>query len=177
MSLLKTIPVESATGEVAQLYEDIKKGLGMVPAPFQALSASPALLKQRLDFIGYYMRHPNLSPALLACIRMLVSQQSHCAYCIGMNAGLLINRLGWTQEQVSATQADPNAANLPEREKSLLLFVLAAVRDSLAVTADDLNALRTQDWSDADILDATNHGARMIAADILINTFKVERDF
>ncbi len=32
-------------------------------------------------------------------------------------------------------------------------------------------------WSDSDILDAVNHGARMVAGDIVINGFKVERDF
>jgi uncharacterized peroxidase-related enzyme len=177
MSLLKTIAPEEATGEVAQLYERIKQGFGSVPTSFQSLSASPALLKQQLDFVGYYVPHPTLSPALLACIRMLVSRQTHCEYCIGMNAGLLVNMMGWTPEQVAATQADPAAANLPEREKAMLLFVLATVRDALAVTAADVDVLRAQGWSDADILDATHHGARMLAVDILLNAFKIERDF
>jgi len=70
--------------------------------------------------------HPTLSMALLACIRMLVSQKTHCAYCIDFNAALLVNRLGWT---------------------------------------------------DQEILEGLNHCATLVAGDILINAFKVERDF
>jgi alkylhydroperoxidase/carboxymuconolactone decarboxylase family protein YurZ len=45
------------------------------------------------------------------------------------------------------------------------------------VTAARLDALRALGWSDGDILDALSHGATMSASDILINAFKVERDF
>jgi hypothetical protein len=40
-----------------------------------------------------------------------------------------------------------------------------------------MQAARAAGWSDGDILDAVNHGARMVAGDIIINGFKVERDF
>jgi hypothetical protein len=54
--------------------------------------------------------------------------------------------------------------------------VLKATRDSKSVSAIDLEAARAAGWSDRDILDAVNHGARMVAGDIVINGFKVERD-
>jgi uncharacterized peroxidase-related enzyme len=177
MTLLKITTPDQATGDLALLYERVKKGFGSVSSAFRSLSASPELLKQHLDFIGFYIRHEHLSAPLLACIRMLVSEQTHCDYCIGMNAGMLVNMMGWTPEQVAATRADPAAANLPEREKELLMFVLDTVRDPQAVTASQLDTLRAQGWTDADILDATNHGARMVANDILLNAFKVERDY
>jgi alkylhydroperoxidase/carboxymuconolactone decarboxylase family protein YurZ len=59
----------------------------------------------------------------------------------------------------------------------LLGLVLKATRDSNSVTALDVQGAREAGWTDGDILDAVNHGARMVAADILINGFKVERDF
>ncbi|MDP1572781.1 MAG: hypothetical protein Q8M04_00875 [Pseudomonadota bacterium] len=55
--------------------------------------------------------------------------------------------------------------------------MLKATRDSNSVNAADLQAARAAGWSDSDILDAVNHGARMVAGDIVINGFKVERDF
>lgn len=176
MTLLNTVSVDEADGDVAKVYKQLNAALGRVPNAFRLLSPSPALLQQQFDFIGYYVRHPRLSPPLLACIRMLVSQGTSCRYCIDLNAGVLINHLGWSQEQVAAAQADPAAANLPEAEKALLLFVLKAVREPLSVDAADLDALRALGWSDADILDAANHGARMVAADLLLNAFQVERD-
>jgi AhpD family alkylhydroperoxidase len=114
---------------------------------------------------------------LTACIRMLVSQAGHCDYCIDMNAGMLINMAGWTPEQIAATRADFHDSPLSPAEKMLLGLVLKATRDSSSVSALDMQAARAAGWSDGDILDAVNHGARMVAGDIIINGFKVERDF
>lgn len=177
MSLLQTISPAEATGEVATIYANLQQGFGSVPNPFQMASVSPAMLKQQFEFVGHYLTHATLSGPLLACIRMLVSSQTACEYCIGMNAGWLINLMGWTPEQVAATQADPANANLPPRETAMLIFVLKTTREPRAVTAADVDALRGLGWSDADIFDAANHGARMVATDILLNAFKVERDY
>ena len=177
MSLIETVTPEAATGEVAELYGKLKETMGMVPNVFQLRSASPFLLRNQAAYVGYYMSHPTLSMALLACIRMLVSQKTHCAYCIDFNGGLLVDKLGWTPEQLAATRADPAQANLPEKEKAMLLFVLKAVDNALSISAADLDALRARGWNDQDILEGLNHGATMVAGDIVINAFKVERDF
>jgi alkylhydroperoxidase family enzyme len=78
---------------------------------------------------------------------------------------------------VAATRANFRDSPLSDKEKMLLGLVLKATRDSNSVTALDIEAARSAGWSDRDILDAVNHGARMIAADIIINAFKIERDF
>lgn len=177
MSLIQTVTPETATGETAVIYGRIQEAMGMVPNAFQLRSASPFLLSNQAAYLGYYMSHPTLSMALLACIRMLVSQRTHCAYCIDFNGGLLVNHLGWTPEQLAATRADPAQANLSEKEKAMLQFVLKAVDDAIGIGASDLNALRAVGWNDQEILEGLNHGATMVAGDILINALKVERDF
>ncbi|NTV94515.1 MAG: hypothetical protein HGA75_03760 [Thiobacillus sp.] len=174
MSLLQTVSPDAATGEVAEAYAWLSRAWGRVPNAFTLMSPSPFLLKQQVEYIGRFASHASLTPPLLACIRMLVSCQTRCDYCIDVNAGLLINMMGWTPEQVAAAQADPAAANLPERERALLAFVLKVTREPLAVAAADLDALRALGWSDAEILEAANYGARMVAADLLLNAFKVE---
>jgi uncharacterized peroxidase-related enzyme len=177
MSILQTVPPESATGEVAEIYAQIKNAWGHVPTAIQVYSANPFLLKNMWEYYGSMMQHPTLSFPLTASIRMLVSQIGHCSYCIDMNGGMLISMAGWTPEQLAATRADFNDSPLSPQEKTLLGLVLKATRDSNSVGAADLQAARDAGWSDGDILDAVNHGARMVAADILINSFKVERDF
>ena len=177
MSLIETVPVESATGDVAAVYQRMQDAMGMVPNVLRLRSTSPFLLKQMAESLGYYMQHASLSPALLACVRMLVSVRTNCAYCIDFNAGLLINVLGWTPEQVMATKADPGAANLPAKDKAMLLFILKAVGDALSIASADVDSLRQLGWNDAEILEGLSHGAAMVAGDILINAFKVERDF
>ena len=140
-------------------------------------SSNPVLLKQQWEYYGSIMQHPTLSMPLTTCIRMLVSQAGNCGYCIDMNAGMLINMAGWTPEQVAAIRADYKNSPLSDKEKTLLSLVLKSTTDSNNVNASDLQAARTAGWSDSEILDAVNHGARMVASDILINGFKVERDF
>ena len=177
MSILQTVTPEAATGEVAEIYAQIKNAWGHVPTAIQVFSANPFLLKHQWEYYGSVMQHPRLSMPLTACIRMLVSQAGHCDYCIDMNAGMLINAAGWTPEQVAATRADFNDSPLSGAEKILLGLVLKMTRDSSGATSADLQAARDAGWSDGDILDAVNHGARMVAGDIVINGFKVERDF
>ncbi len=90
---------------------------------------------------------------------------------------LLINMFGQSPEQVAATKQDPNQAPLEEKEKAMLLFVLKSVKTPTEVTEQDVQALRALGWEEGDILDATAHGARHVAIDILFNTFKIEKDF
>lgn len=177
MPLIETVVPEKASGKVADVYRDISKVFGRVPNAMQMFSASPALLNQQWDSMAYYLRHPTLSFPLLATIRLLVSQENSCHYCIGMNASLLINMAQWTPEQVSATKRDPMAAPLPEKEKAMLGFVLTTVADRKPVTRTEIDKLKALDWSESDIFDAVAHGARNVAVDIVFNTFQIEKDF
>ena len=177
MPLIETINPEKANGDVAGVYGDIAKTFGRVPNALQLFSASPALLGQQWESMGYYLRHPALSFPLLAAIRMLVSQENDCHYCIGMNATLLIQMAHWTPEQVAATKRDASAAPLPEKDKALLAFVLKSVADRKPVTRAEIAGLKKFGWSEGDVFDAVAHGARNVAADILFNTFQVENDF
>jgi hypothetical protein len=41
---------------------------------------------------------------------------------------------------------------------------------------NDLDTLQEMGWRDSDILDAVNHATRMLATDIIFNTFKIENN-
>ncbi len=177
MPIIQTTKPEEATGELAELYAKITAMRGRVSNSAQLFSSSPGLMKQQLEFMGYYMNHKSLSTALLACIRMLISDKNSCTYCVDFNASMLINLLGWTPKEVEALRADPKNAKLGDKEKAMLLFVLKAVRTPHDINAQDVQALRDVGYSDGDILDATNHGARMGAIDVIFDAFKIEKDF
>ena len=177
MTLLATETPDTASGAVAETYQEIMKLFGRIPNALQIYSASPELLAQQWEAVRYFRGHPTLSAALLASIRMLVSKNNDCAYCVGFNEGLLINMCGQTPEQVAATKADPEATPLAPKDKAMLLFVLKATATPHAVGKPDLDRLRALGWTDRDLLDAVAHGARNTAVDILFNAFKIERDF
>jgi uncharacterized peroxidase-related enzyme len=177
MSLIKMVSQEEAEGEVKQIYAEIVKEFGKVPNILRIWSASPFLLKQQWEYISHSLHHPHLSAVLLTCIRLMVSRANHCEYCVDMNTDLLIKMFGWTPDQVDYLIDNPAEANLPHREKAMLMLVLKATRYSTHVTDGDVAHVREQGYSDQDILEAVTHGARMTAGDIVINAFKVEEDF
>ncbi len=176
MPLIKTYELEEATGELAKLYEIIATMRGKVGNNAKIFSASPELLRQQMDFIKYYMSHPTLSIPLLASIRVLVSSGEDCEFCIDYNTAMLINMAGWTFEQVQEMRQDIEKANLPAREIAMLKLAVQAIRNSHATNANELDSLREMGWEDKDILDAVNHATRMLATDIIFNTFKIEKD-
>ena len=177
MTLIHTVKPEDATGELAEIYQKVEAVRGRVFNSVQLLSASPELLKQQMSFIEYYMlKQKELSMALLAAIRMLVSDKNNCTYCVDYNASLLINMLGWTPKEIEAMRANPADAKLDDKEKAMLLFVLKAVRTPHDVSALDVQKVRDCGYSDGAILDGVNHGARMSAMDIIFDVFKIEKE-
>jgi hypothetical protein len=177
MTTISIIPREQATGKVAEIYAEIEKTLGYLPQAFQTYSASPYLLELTWRKVAYFMDHPRLSMEFLAVIRMLVSVDNICDYCIGFNTSLLINMFNWSHEQIIATRRDPNDALLNDKEKVLLSFVLQAASQPLKITGQDLQQVRDAGWEDADIVDAVNHATDNVSTDLFLNTFKPENDF
>ncbi|EIJ41218.1 hypothetical protein BegalDRAFT_0297 [Beggiatoa alba B18LD] len=176
MPLIRTISPETATGEIAELYKHIIALRGRVPNSSQIWSISPELYKQQLNFIDYYMTHKTLSAPLLACVRLLVSSNTNCQYCIDFNTALLVNLMGWQMDDVAHLKQTQQSPKLSEKENKMLTFVLKSVKNCKKADVADLNALRALGWDDADILDAVQHGARMSAIDVILNTFDVELD-
>ncbi|MPQ75852.1 carboxymuconolactone decarboxylase family protein [Hydrogenovibrio sp. JE_KL2] len=174
MSLLNLESVENAEGQVVDIYNQIQQMFGSVPDGFLLHAISPELLKNNWENHTYYLQHSALSSPLLALIRMLVSRDNACDYCIDLNAAMLINTGQFTHEQIDAIKVDPANAPISEKDKAMLLFVLKATQDAKSVTGEDVQQLRDLGWSDRDIYDATAHGARNIAMDAIFNTFKIE---
>lgn len=176
MSLLQTIEPEQAQGEVAEVYQTLIQAIGLVPNAMKMLSISPMALRHTAEAVGHSMHHPSLSSMLFTMIRQCVSSHVGCEYCISINRGLLL-QMGLEMDTVLALENNPATAPLDTKEKALLLYTIRAVKDSNQVGEVEIAALREAGASDAEIFDALNHGARQIAADIMINAFKVENDF
>lgn len=175
MALIQTIPPEKAEGKLAELYAEFEQMFGGVPNNVRMLGVSPAILENQLQLIGHYMEHPTLSVPFLAMVRMLVSKACQSPYCQDLNAGLLRNA-GFTQEQITAMQANPAQAPLDEKQKALLQFVLKSCDNPHSVVAKDVERLRSLGWSEVDMVDAVAHGARSVGTNIIFDTFKIDKE-
>lgn len=176
MSLLTEVAPEAATGTVAEIYKMAEEMMGAIPNGIKVHSVNPAMMKMFWDYLGYVMNHPTLSGELFTCIRMLVSIQYKCEYCIRLNEGMLMNMSGYTAEQIAEIKIDPMNAPLTDKEKALLAYVIEATEDANAVGANEVDKLRREGCTDMEIYDALRHGANQVMGDILLNAFKVELD-
>jgi uncharacterized peroxidase-related enzyme len=116
-----------------------------------------------------------LSGKLLSFIRLLVSEEEKCEYCVTTNSGILF-QYGVFPDMIKEIVKDPNKVPLEENEKALLFFVLKVVKNSNSIVQEDVDKLRELGWSDAEILDATYHGAMQVGSDMIFNAFKLDLD-
>ncbi|MFZ4521524.1 MAG: carboxymuconolactone decarboxylase family protein [Bacteroidales bacterium] len=175
MPLLNLIEKEEATGTVAVIYESMVNTMGFIPNAFKIFSPSTHVLENQVGNLGYFMRHKTLSGKLLAFIRLLVSEQEQCTYCIGMNAGILL-QYGVLPEMIAEIKLDPMKAPLEEKELAMLKFVLKVVKNSNSTEKADVDHLRSLGWNDGEILEATYHATSAVASDMIFNAFKLELD-
>jgi uncharacterized peroxidase-related enzyme len=175
MALIKLTEPDEATGRVAEIYKSMINTMGFIPNAFKVFSPSAHVLDKQFGNLGYYMRHQRLGGKMLAFIRLLVSDQEHCAYCVGMNSGILL-QYGVLPETIASIKKDPSTAPLEENELALLLFVLAVVKNSNAIEQADVDKLRKLGWTDTDILEATYHGTTQVGVDKIFNAFKIEQE-
>lgn len=172
MFILNHVKPEEATGKVAEAYAFFPPGMP-VPEPLLMMSASPDLVYLWTDnIIRYFRNHERLDMGLLATIRYLLSCDNKYDSCINFNAGLLQQAGGMSAAELADMRANPEKAPLEESQKTMLLFVLKAVRTPEKVTGADVEKLHQLGWRDQDIFDATFLGAFMGAVSILGKAFK-----
>ncbi|MEN8180435.1 MAG: carboxymuconolactone decarboxylase family protein [Pseudomonadota bacterium] len=176
MPLINTIEPENAQGAVAEIYQEINEMFGFVPNAIKLDSINPEHMSRHWNAIKESVQHPSLSQKLFTIIRLMISEAQHCEYCIGLNAGMLIQMHGVSQEQIAEIGRDPAQAPLDEKEKALLLFVVKTVNDSNGTTAAEIEDLKAKGCSEREIFDTLAHGAQQAAGDIMLNAFKVEAD-
>ena len=177
MPLITTTPPQQAEGKTAEIYHDIESKFGFIPNAIQLDSINPNHMARHWESIHESITHESLSSKLFTLIRLLVSEATHCDYCVGLNAGILMQMHGMSADDIARVKQSPGQAPLEEKERALLQFVMKGIADSNNVTAADVEGLKKLGSSEREIFDALAHGAWQVAGDIMLNAFKVERDF
>src|SRR5258708_23449848 len=86
MSRLSVPNLESATGDTAKVYDQIKKAIGSVPNTFAAIGAhGPAALKAVLAADGV-LAAGSLTNQDQETIKLVVSEVAGCDYCVAAHS-------------------------------------------------------------------------------------------
>ncbi|QDE39526.1 carboxymuconolactone decarboxylase family protein [Luteibacter pinisoli] len=146
-----TIPaLETATGATAELYAQVRKMTGgQVPNLYAAMGhLAPAVLASYFGAEGV-LASTGLSKKDLETIKLLVSAQTGCDYCVAAH-NMLAKMAGLTADEARAIrQMQPTGDS---RRDALIRFVLLILRESGTLPADAVTDIRAAGYSDADLV-------------------------
>ena len=176
MSLLTTVSVKDAKGQIKEIYDEIENVWGYVPKGMELWSVNEEAFKMHWSAIKRTMSKNEEDRKLYTMIRFLVSDKNACAYCIGMNGGILINNFGVTEDELLAMKDDSSNAPLSQTRKLLLSFAIKSIKNPDAIGQNDINGLIYLGLKESDIFDVVRYAGYMSLVNTLFRTFKVEKD-
>lgn len=176
MSLLILPTTQNATGEVKKIFDEMQEIFGMVPNGVRQWSANPQALQAQWEGIKNIMSKSQEEQKLHTMIRYLVSEESSCTYCIGFNAAMLINMFEVSQDELQQLQQNPSTASLNDKNKALLLLAMQSIKSPDSVSIEDIQTLKALGVTEIEMFDIVHEAAKMLVANTLFTTFKVQRD-
>ena len=172
--LISYTSVEQAKDDVKVVYTEIKAAFGIVPEPIKGLSLNPAMLRNTWEMYKIMGSNKHFSPKTTTMMRYLVAEANHCEYCVGFNKGMLMNIFKLNEDEINTLQKDPNTANLENKQKAMLLFMLKSTSHPSQVNQANIDALKKLGWSEKDIMEGVKQATEMVATSLFIDTFKIQ---
>ncbi|WP_269506442.1 carboxymuconolactone decarboxylase family protein [Burkholderia sp. IMCC1007] len=166
MSRIAIPAVESATGATADVYAQVRKiAGGTVPNLFAAVGhLAPNALAAVLNAEGA-LAGGSLSKQDLETIKLLVSAETGCDYCVAAH-NLLGKMTGLSADALRAIRSGHANTGDPKRD-ALIRFVSALQRTSGTLSEDDVDAIREAGYTDTQLAEIS----LAIALTIFTNTF------
>jgi uncharacterized peroxidase-related enzyme len=167
---------EEATGEVAQLYDEIKREMQLpfVPNFYTALSSSPSGLAMLWEMSQAANKNTTLPQSLGAMINYTIATKSYCEYCSSayeMNC----RTLGVNEETLEMLIKDLENVN-PRRIRIIINFALKAAKYPQELNRDDFDKVRDEGVTDAEIIEIIMISAMTVLTDIVADALKIEVD-
>jgi len=150
MSFIETVPEESASGAVAEAYEEDRTDSGKVPNYTRAFSLRPevyAAWNELADAVKGGMERRRYELATVAAARRLRS-----SYCMLAHGSVLVARF-LEPDELRAVVTDHRAAGLDAVDVAVMDLAEKVAEDATSVTQADVDGLRSLGLSDTEITD------------------------
>lgn len=160
MSTQTIPPVDSANASPEQqaILTNVEKAMGGVPNLLATMAQSPAVANSFLGF-SQSLSEGQLPPSLRESIALAVGEENGCQYCVAAHVQLG-GQAGLSGEEIAnarrASSTDPKTA-------AALGFARKLVTERGQVSADEVQALRNQGYSNPEITE--------IIANVSLNLF------
>lgn len=148
---IETTSEADATGATAELYDDIRAGMGHVPNFIRIFSHGPDILdawEAHLTLI-----RDRLSPRRYEIATIGAASALRSSYCMLAHGTKLLN-LGMSSDDLAAlARGSSGGEEISDLEHKIFAYAHKIARDATSVTASDVEELRAEGLSDTEIFD------------------------
>ena len=176
MSRMPKIEEQDASGEVAEIFADIKRtfGIGFVPNIDKHVAISENVLKGTWDLERRLYANTTLPQTIAAQIVFSVSVANECWYCDSFFKAVCME-FGVDQDLLD--KLDKNPASLPsDRVRAIIEFALKCSMHRENPTDEDFVKLREQGITDEEIVQIISLAAMCNYLNTMAIALKVEVD-
>ena len=147
---IETVPEENAEGELGTYYQQQRGAWGFLPNYAAAFSTRPdvaAAWNGLNKAVRDGMDRRRFEIATIAAARALGS-----TYCTAAHS-MFLRDVCADEPAMTAIAADPSGAALSDQDRSVYMFAAKVASDASTIEQDDVDALRAQGLTDADVAD------------------------
>ena len=151
MAWIESIHEDFASGELAEVYSNIRGKRGKLSNIMRIHSLNPAAMRAHMSlYRGIMFGEAGLSRGLREAIAVVVSGANGCEYCLRHHSEAL--GAHWSAEMVEAVSADYRSAELSEPRRTALDYAAKLTESPGEISESDIDRLRVAGFSDAEIL-------------------------
>ena len=174
---MSRIPTPAAIGAAPAasqpLLEAVKKQLGVVPNLFRIVANSPAALEGYLGLVGA-LNKDSLPAKTRERIALAVAEFNGCSYCLSAHTYLGKNLAKLDDAEISANR---NGGSNDPKADAAVRFAVKVARERGHVSEDDVNAVKTAGYDDAQVIEIVLHVALNTWTNYINEVAKTDIDF
>jgi len=148
MAFVALVKEETASAELKQRYQAIRKEFGFLPNVFPAMGDDVRLIDGQGLLFDSIMSDGALPRAVKEQIGVVVSGLNTSSYCVALHMEML-RRLGIEKPLSRKLSTDWANAAVDDKVKALFRFADKLTRKPEDVEQSDVDALRAAGWNDA----------------------------
>lgn len=150
MSRLRPLEPSEMTPEARAIVEGYSVRFGFVPELVRSTAHSPPMAQAIWDLVSTVLIHGRLPRVLKELIILFVAHRQKSPYVLQIRA-VQLSKLGLRLDSMMKIAENPEGADLPIRDRELLLFADRLAFDPHSLGAPDFQRLREHGLTDAEI--------------------------
>lgn len=173
---LPIIEEDEATGEVAEIYAEMKSNLQLpfIPNIVKTIATSPEMLAFFWKLWFASIEYRTLPDALVSMMDYTISTRSNCTYC-SASSELTCRTLGVDEDTLHKLIMDLENLN-PERVQAIIDFALKVAKHPQELGREDYDRVREQGVTDGEIVEIIMTAAMGVFTDIIADALQVDVD-